>query len=151
MLISFDPLNPREMEFVRKLFDDPSSPSNSLAEPDVADNNAGTVTSGFLHLSPEGDGGSEGAATGSAAPAVEKAKRGRKPKAAVESEIIMAPAPEAAPTGEPTLDDARAALLAYNQKHGMDAAIDLVRKFGAARISELDASSYGAFIAATKE
>lgn len=156
MNISFDPLNPIEAEFVRRLLDD-TSPDNSLAEPVVA-NNTGTVASGFLHLSPEGDGGSDGAATVTAAPAVEKAKRGRKPKAAQETvevvEETQAAEPEVvedAGSKELTLDDARAALLKYNTEHGMDAAIELVRTFGAARISELDPSRFAEFIKAANQ
>lgn len=55
--------------------------------------------------------------------------------------------PEAqAPRGDLSLDDARDALKACTAKHGMDAGIALLKKFSAARISELAPSDYAAFI-----
>lgn len=55
-------------------------------------------------------------------------------------------AASATATPDLTLDDARNALRAYTQKHGMDAGISLLQKFGAGRISELPAEKYGEFV-----
>ncbi|VWC95623.1 hypothetical protein BLA39750_02201 [Burkholderia lata] len=57
-------------------------------------------------------------------------------------------------TGEPgkespsnTIDDVRAALQRYTEKHSMQHGITLLKNYGANRISELDAAQYGLFIA----
>lgn len=55
-------------------------------------------------------------------------------------------AASATATPDLTLDDARNALRTYTQKHGMDAGIALLQKFGAGRISELPAEKYGEFV-----
>lgn len=56
--------------------------------------------------------------------------------------------PAPAPEGGPTLDDAREALKTVTEKNGMEPAMDLLRKFGCVRISEVDSAKYGEFIEA---
>jgi hypothetical protein len=46
-----------------------------------------------------------------------------------------------------TLDDIRAALKGYTTKHGMDAGIALLAKYGAQRVSEVPAEKYAEFVA----
>lgn len=75
----------------------------------------------------------------------------------VESETQPTSTPAAQPTtAEPaatagpsvaTLDDVRAALQAFTADKGVPAGIELLKEFGAARISELKSEHYGAFIA----
>lgn len=55
-------------------------------------------------------------------------------------------AASATATPDLTRDDARNALRTYTQKHGMDAGIALLQKFGAGRISELPADKYADFV-----
>jgi hypothetical protein len=50
-----------------------------------------------------------------------------------------------------TVDDVRKALQAYSGRKGFPAATDLVKSFGATRITELKAEDYAAFIAKTEE
>lgn len=50
------------------------------------------------------------------------------------------------PAAAATIDDVRAALQAYTAKHGVPAGIDLLKGFGAARISELKEADYAAFV-----
>jgi len=50
------------------------------------------------------------------------------------------------PAAASTIDDVRAALQAYTAKHGVPAGIDLLKGFGAARISELKDADYAAFV-----
>ena len=45
-----------------------------------------------------------------------------------------------------TLDDVRAALMTYTKKHSMDAGVELLKKFGAQRISELPAEKFAEFV-----
>lgn len=47
-----------------------------------------------------------------------------------------------------TSDEVREALKAYNGKHGMDKARELLKQFGAARITELKESDYSDFVEA---
>lgn len=49
---------------------------------------------------------------------------------------------------ELTLDDVRGALQGYTAKHGVPAGIELLKKFDAGRISELNADQYAAFVEA---
>lgn len=91
-------------------------------------------------------------------------KRGRKPKAEptddtspsesappVQEEAAAPSTPDAdkvpaASSTSASLDDVRAALQKYTQGKGVPAGIELLKEFGAARISELKEESYGAFI-----
>lgn len=50
-----------------------------------------------------------------------------------------------------TVDDVRKALQAYSGREGFPAAAELVKSFGASRITELKADDYAAFIAKTEE
>ena len=54
----------------------------------------------------------------------------------------------AAPQPIVNADAVREALKAYNGKHGMDKARELLKEFGAARITELNESDYADFIEA---
>lgn len=97
-----------------------------------------------------------------AAPVAEAPKRGRPRK----TEQPQAPKEDAAePLGKPevsgsapstdsstpattslTLDDVRSALQKFTQKHSIEAGIELLKKFGAQRVSELPAEKYGEFV-----
>jgi hypothetical protein len=44
-----------------------------------------------------------------------------------------------------SLDDVRARLQAFSRKNGVPASVELLKKFGASRISDLDSKHYGAF------
>jgi hypothetical protein len=105
------------------------------------------------------------------------AKRARKSKNAEAEQAQAAPAavaPEQEATAEPkeeviqlhtletvdaeivqdksyTVDDVRKALQAYSGREGFPAATELVKSFGATRITELKAEDYAAFIAKTEE
>lgn len=94
-------------------------------------------------------------------PQPEKRKPGRKPKQEVAAEPGGKPeystsAPttassETATTSAPaapslSLDDIRAALQKYTQKHSIEAGIELLKKFGAQRVSELPAEKYAEFV-----
>jgi hypothetical protein len=50
-----------------------------------------------------------------------------------------------------TVDDVRKALQAYSGREGFPAATELVKSFGATRITELKPEDYAAFIAKTEE
>lgn len=98
-----------------------------------------------------------------ATPVKDAVKRTRRTKAEMEADAAPAPAPEVAeaPKPEPvaapvetapsasaeaTLDDVRAALQAFTAAKGVPAGIELLKEFGAARISELKAENFAAFI-----
>jgi len=66
---------------------------------------------------------------------------------AAEPEPEPEPAPEPAPAGPAlTVDDMRAALQSYSRKHGVPASVELLKKFGASRISDLDPSKFRDFL-----
>ena len=44
-----------------------------------------------------------------------------------------------------SLDDVRARLQSFSRKNGVPASVELLKKFGASRISDLDVKHYGAF------
>lgn len=103
-------------------------------------------------LSTAGDAASESAgeatAAVTAAPAA-AAKRGRKAKsesAPAGADEPAAGEPEKESPAFPSLDDARNALQEYSAKHDMARAIDLLKSFGAQRVSELSEGSRQAFI-----
>lgn len=88
-------------------------------------------------------------------------KRGRKAKVQDEPEVAPVEAPEApvvdenqidlpleeaAPAKELTVDDVRGALQAFTTAKGVPAGIELLKKYGAGRISELKSKDYAAFI-----
>lgn len=65
---------------------------------------------------------------------------------AVEPEI-SAVEHEEPPAKAYTIDDVRAALQGFTAQHGMASGIDLLKNFGASRVSELKVGDYAAFIA----
>ena len=61
------------------------------------------------------------------------------------------PAVTDAAQGNVTIDEVREALAAYNGAQGMDKARELLKKFGASRVTELKEADYVAFIDAVAE
>ena len=160
MQITFDTANPKDLVLLTSLLSKLDS-SFALAQPEVAPN-TGTVVSDVSTPFAEDDSVSDGEAdTPAASPAPEKAKRGRKPKAELQNEIAEPAEPVAEPAvveeqpelplaieAKPaTLDDVRSALQALTAEKGIPAGIELLKSFGAGRISELFADQYGEFIA----
>lgn len=150
MQITFDPTNPLERSYVESLLGNLAA-SNEAAVHDtpqaqpvlaykagIADTVA--VSSG---LSDEDAG--EGVAPPAALSGEPAKKRGRKPKAEAES---AAPAVAESATKDvlPDLDKVREALQRFTAKNGIGAGVDLLKDFGAARVSELAAGEYAAFI-----
>lgn len=158
MQITFDTANPQDLKLLNRLLDIQN------AQPEVAQN-TGTAASGFFTLSTEGSGVSEPVAEQPAQAAPEKKER--KPRAKkgdaaepVEKPVDTLPAEEpaqeeAAPAeaaaespSEPlTIDSVRAALQQFTAAKGVPAGIELLKKFGAGRISELEEGDYAAFVA----
>lgn len=158
MQITFDTANPHDLNLLNRLL---NLACTQDAQPAVAQN-TGTSASGVSHLSPEGSGVSEQGAADAAPAAPEKPKRGRKPK--VEHPVVETteqaweePAPEPEPevpvvqeTADPatfTIDEVRAALQQFTAAKGVPAGIELLKKFGAGRISELAEGDYASFVA----
>lgn len=102
------------------------------------------------------------------APEVERKRRGRKKAdhlkvvetetpalepeavfgAAAEPVLQPSPAPEMSPSpteGTPTQEDLRSALRSYSEKNGVPAAAELLKKYGASRISDLTVDRYTDF------
>lgn len=147
---------------------------SASAQPEVA-SNTGSEGSGFS-LSPSdpavtGEAIPAAEAAPEASPVVVKdaVKRTRRTKAEMEADAAKeaapavekpadAPSGATAPAGETTttttdtklteatLDDVRTALQAFTADKGVPAGIELLKEFGAARISELKSEHYGAFI-----
>lgn len=112
--------------------------SGQTAQPAVAQNNTGSNVSGApLILTPSEDVTVSNEAAPPAASAPVKKRHSRS-----KPEEPVAPPPEP----PKTLDDIRAALQDYAGKHGIPASIDLLKKFNAARVSEVDESDYDHFI-----
>jgi hypothetical protein len=156
--ITFDPYNTVERHFVNTLL--ASFPASDVAtaglEPSqtqpVVVHNAGiveaSVTSGGFD-DDAGGGEAPPAATSGDAPK----KRGRKPKAEAVEAVAPSVAESATQAQEevlPTLDTVRAALQSYTVANGIEAGVGLLKQFGAARVSELAAGEYAAFIKACK-
>lgn len=161
MQITFDTANPQDLEILKAILPKFSPRQLEDAQPAVA--NTGSVASAEDHpQSPEGNAVS-GADT---APAPVK-KRGRmkpevrdveQPEIAVEQEEIAqndeipAVEPEKIAVEQPakdyTIDDVRSALQAFTAKAGIDGGIQLLKNFGAQRISELKPTDYAAFVGA---
>lgn len=146
MQITFDTTNPSDLNLLAMLF---NAQPGLFAQPEVA--NTGTTATGFNPLSPEGSGVSGEAETSTASPAPVKKTRAKK-EAPTEASV-----PVEQSAGEPTaavaeastpitLDEVRAALQAFTASKGVPAGIEVLKKFSAGRISELDESNYGAFI-----
>lgn len=110
----------------------PGRPKKSVAvadaQPAVASNTGSPSTGSQAVLLPVGD----GAGTTAAGP---------------EANSALSPAVVESVTA-PTLDDVRAALGDFNLKTDMETARDLLKKFGATRVSELKPEVYASFIAA---
>lgn len=145
MQITFDTTNPSDLNLLAMLF---NAQPGLFAQPEVA--NTGTTATGFNPLSPEGSGVSGEAETSTASPAPVKKTRAKK-----EAAPVVEPTPEVA---EPevvaeiandnsySLDDVRASLQAFTAAKGVPAGIEVLKKFNAGRISELDESNYAAFV-----
>lgn len=164
MQITFDTTNPQDLEILKAILPK-FAPHHPGADTQPAVVNTGSNVPAITQHS--GDVAVSGADT---APAPVK-KRGRtKPEirdveqaeAAVEQEETPEneeiPAVELAPAAVEqvpaevaipyTIDDVRAALQAFTAKAGIDGGIQLLKNFGAQRISELKASDYAAFVGA---
>lgn len=148
MQITFDTSNPQDLALINKII---AFAHGVEAQPQVAQNSGTTATGSTL--SPEGSGVS-GAVAEAAAPAPEKKPRAKKsvavaePEATSETPAEPTPASDASSTDKPaSLDEVRAALQAFTAKSGVPAGIELLKKYNAARISELEEQHYGAFIA----
>lgn len=80
----------------------------------------------------------------------------RRKKKSDHLKVVETPAPEAAPeptAAEPeptgpalTVDDMRAALHSFSRKQGVPASVELLKKFGASRISDLNPARYADFL-----
>lgn len=65
--------------------------------------------------------------------------------AAVVEETTATDTPEAPPEIRLSLDDVRACLQSFSRKNGVPASVELLKKYGASRISDLDVKHYAAF------
>lgn len=79
------------------------------------------------------------------------AKRGRKPKNELKTDPEVEVQPEPVVVAEPELralsiDEVRAALQQYTAAKGVPAGIELLKEYGAGRISELSSSQYPLFV-----
>lgn len=157
MQITFDTTNPNDLKILTHLL---QFSVEEKAQPQVA-TNSGTTGSGSS-LSDEASGVSESAAP-AAAPAPVKEKKAKKSAVAEQpksepASTEDAPTQEAAPevrSGQEwakaaTLDDVRAALQTFTAANGVPAGIELLKKYGAARVSELAEANYAAFLADCK-
>jgi len=154
MQITFDTTNPKDLQILEQLFANLNLPATSAdAQPEVASNTGSTATG--LTLSPEGSGVDESAAP-AVAPVTEKPKRTRKAKeetapveenVSKETEKVDTSAEPVAASDKPlTLDEVRAALQSFTATKGVPAGIELLKDFGATRISELAAEKYNDFV-----
>ena len=174
MNITFDPFNQADMTLISSLLR--LSVPAKAAQSEVAKNTDTTATGSAL--SPEGRGVSGAGALGvpeAVQPALtpvktrtmkegiaaSKAKKAEK-EAASEAQFAAKqlplnlpeanPAPSEATADVPsqpiTLDDVRAALQALTATQGVPAGVELLKKYDAARISELKIEQYGDFIKA---
>lgn len=157
MQLTFDPTNPRDVEMVLRLLDQghtyksdsdgDSSLSPAGGEEEVGRNGSDPASS-VKSSSPNLD----GLASELEAIADAPKKRGRKPKAQVEAapveEAEKSPLDEVIETVTLSLDDARAALKGYTERHGMARSIALLDEYGCQRVSELKSGQYGGFIKA---
>ena len=144
MQIILDTSNPKDLALIDKIFGPALA---GEAQPQVAQN-SGTVATGN-DLSPEGNGVS-GAVAEAAAPAPEKKPRKKKEEVAepvVDTTPVAEPETKSVSDKPASLDEVRAALQAFTAKSGVPAGIELLKKYNAARISELEEQHYGAFIA----
>lgn len=160
MQITFDPFNQVEKSFVESLLgaltpgDDAATLHGSpRAQPVVADNDGIDEDGNSTRPGLVDDTG--GRAEPPSAPSGDTSKkRGRKPKAAAstDDETVAdsaTKASETAPAADvlPTLDQVRDALQQYTVKNGITGGVELLKEFGAARVSELAAGDYASFIA----
>lgn len=165
MQITFDTSNPSDLKILERLL---NTIDAAPTQPEVVEN-TGTVASAVSSpRGSEGNGVSAPVAEQSAPAAPEK-KRGRPAKEKVEAvaetvvgEHVVESASE--PVAEviavesvadnavpATLDDVRAALQAFVGQNGMPAGLELLKEFDCARISELSADQYAAFMARCAE
>ena len=156
MQITFDPYNTLERTFVNTLLASFSAGDVAAvlhvppqAQPAVADN-AGIVETSATSEAFDDDAGGGVAPPASTSGEAPK-KRGRKPKAETVETVVQTVAEVATPPQEevlPTLDSVRAALQTFTVANGIEAGVGLLKQFGAARVSELAAGEYAAFIKA---
>ena len=164
MQITFDTTNPSDLKILSALMgiaELKSAPAPAASAQPVVAENTGTTESVTPSLSAEVSGVSAGAGEVELAPVAPVKRRRTKPgihdevveqEAAVEPEAVAEPVVEveAAPEVEAkplTLDEVRAALQQFTAANGVPAGIELLKGFNAGRISELDASLYGEFVA----
>lgn len=154
MQITFNTNDSSDRDILKVLFSNLNSllPEQS-AQPEVA-TNTGTTGSG-LPLSPEASGVSEPVADPAPAAPVKKTRAKKEAVEQVEKPVDTESSANTAATeatagtsAKPlTLDEVRAALQQYTASKGVPAGIELLKKFGAGRISELDADNYASFVA----
>lgn len=163
--ITFDPQDLSDVQAFRQMAQGLTNPP----QPQVG-NNSGSTASGLSLLSPEGSAGNGAAADAASPSPVVKGKPGRKPKDAAARAGEPTPGTSASPTDTSeaagtsaspssasesappstnlTLDDVRAKLQAFTVAKGVPEGIALLKKFEAARISELPAEKYADFVVA---
>lgn len=173
MQITFDTANPQDLEILKQLLvlaQLPKSPSrhhplDADAQPQVA--NSGSAESVVPTQSTEVStvSGADTAPAPEIVEAPEKPKRTRRVKeeqVEMVLEVAETPQNEEIQPVEPekiaveqskefTIDDVRSALQAFTTKAGIDGGIQLLKTFGAQRISELKADQYAAFIAGCQQ
>ena len=157
MQITFDTTNAQDLKILSVLMDLATSQSQMRehVQPEVT-NNTGTTATGVSSLSPEGSGVSGPVAEQAPAAPV---KRTRKPKEEAAAPVEKPEEPtgsstksedadvsEPAPAKPLSLDEVRAALQQFTAKNGVPAGIDLLKTYGAGRISELNADQYADFV-----
>lgn len=154
MQITFDTANPQDLEILLTILPK-FAPAHHHADAQPAVVNTGSTESAEYHPQSTEVSAVSGA---DAAPAPVK-KRGRmkpevreeepapEPVEAVEA-VVEAEPVEPEPAKAYTIDDVRAALQSYTAKAGIDGGIQLLKNFGAQRISELKAGDYAAFVGA---
>jgi hypothetical protein len=148
MQITFDTTNPKDLEILNQVL---ALALGEKAQPTVAQN--GGTTGAGLDLSPAASGVDESAAT-AVAPVTEKKVKAKKSVPAAEPATPSAE-PESASTSATvaseakslSLDEVRAALQSFTASKGVPAGIELLKKYNAGRISELEEANYAAFAA----
>lgn len=141
MQISFDPRNSADIQFVEKLLAGLSS--SGLAEPVVAQN-PGSAVVALASLATDCAGGVEASVlsqTEASAPVTNNVVNLRE----VSPDDTLDQT--AAKSKAPCKDDCTKALKAFTAKEGMDAGLELLKKFKVSRVGELDPSDYSDFLA----
>lgn len=150
MQITFDTDNAKDRTLVAALLKLNLAPAGD-AQPEVAQNTGSTAT-GSNPL-PEGSGVTGEAASATAAASSAPVKEKKPKKTATENvskdEPKIDTSEAAVETSDKplTLDEVRAALQTFTASKGVPAGIELLKEFGAGRVSELDAGKYANFVA----